>query len=149
MGDRPDPCPCGTCRISASSLQTVFSSPNSLVTEISLKPRQLKFLWSGKCLVWLSSPESEHFLSESFTEWEEFAKELIKHILWGWKNTISSDSHMARPVQANDIQIRNPEDFYIVQASQLSYTLGEIPSGGHWSKQKLKGLKTWERMKML
>lgn len=56
---------------------------------------------------------------------------------------------MARPVQANDIQIRNPEDFSIVQASQSSYTLGGILSGGHWSKQKLKGLKTWERMKML
>lgn len=129
------------CRISTSSLQTVFSSPNSLVTEISLKPRQLKFLWSGKYLVWFPSPESEHFPSESFTEWEEFEKELIKHILWGWKNTISSDHEMARPVQVNDIQIRNTDDFYTVQPSPFLHIPGEVPSSGHWSEGMLKELK--------
>lgn len=85
VGDGQDSWPPDICRIATSSWQTVFSSPNSYGTKISLKLGQLEFLWSGKYSVWLSSPESERLSSEPLTECKEFEKELIKHIPQDWK----------------------------------------------------------------
>lgn len=73
--------------------------------------------------------------------------ELIKHILWGWKNTISPDHKMARWVEATDIQIRNMST--LCSLPDYFIYLGKFQAEVTGQKGMLKGLKILKKMNVL